>query len=191
MVDFQEIRERIPAKDAAFHYGIEIDRHGKSLCPFHDDHTPSLTYKGLHFTCWACGVHGDSIDFTSQLFGLNTLEAAQKLSHDFHVGVFTQTNEITRKRREQQIKKDFGGWKKRIGDELSAAFRFGHYLLHNFPPDGELTEQQALALRWHSTLEYYLDCLDSRDLKQQMNIFRQRKEIAELCSKILQPTQMR
>jgi DNA primase len=41
------------------------DRSGKWLCPFHDDHHPSLgiTRDGRRFKCWSCGVSGTVLDW--------------------------------------------------------------------------------------------------------------------------------
>lgn len=54
-------------------------------CPFHDDRRPSLYVDGGHFHCFACGAHGDCIDFAARLFRLTPLEAARKLAADFGV----------------------------------------------------------------------------------------------------------
>lgn len=38
------------------------------LCPFHNDHNPSLqvSLDKEKFICWACGAHGDAIDFVRE-----------------------------------------------------------------------------------------------------------------------------
>ena len=43
----------------------------KALCPFHDDHTPSLTVyaKKLRHHCFACGADGDALDLIQHLDG--------------------------------------------------------------------------------------------------------------------------
>ena len=71
--------------EAAEHYGVEVNRHGKALCPFHNDRHPSLFVDDDHYYCYACGEHGDVIDFTAKLFGLKLYEAAQKLAYDFGI----------------------------------------------------------------------------------------------------------
>jgi DNA primase len=37
----------------------------KALCPFHDDHNPSLELnpERQSFKCWSCGAGGDIFDF--------------------------------------------------------------------------------------------------------------------------------
>ena len=36
---------------------------GKIICPFHDDNRPSLHVYPDHFHCFACGAHGDHVDW--------------------------------------------------------------------------------------------------------------------------------
>ena len=38
-----------------------------------------------HYHCFACGEHGDVIDFAAKLFGLPLYAAAQRLAADFHL----------------------------------------------------------------------------------------------------------
>jgi DNA primase len=51
------------------------------LCPFHDDHTPSLTvYPGTNtFHCYGCGAHGDIITFVREIERLGFAEALDSL----------------------------------------------------------------------------------------------------------------
>ena len=48
---------------------------GKILCPFHDDNNPSLHIYDDHFHCFACGAHGDRIDWLMMVEGLTRDEA--------------------------------------------------------------------------------------------------------------------
>ena len=36
---------------------------GKVICPFHDDHHPSMSLHNNYFNCFACGAKGSTIDF--------------------------------------------------------------------------------------------------------------------------------
>lgn len=71
--------------EVAEHYGVEVNRHGKALCPFHNDRHPSLFVDDDHYYCYACGEHGDVIDFTAKLHGLSLYDAAKKLAYDFGI----------------------------------------------------------------------------------------------------------
>ena len=79
------VKSSINTKEVAARYGVEVNRHGKALCPFHNDRNPSLFVDDDHYHCYACGEHGDVIDFTAKLFGLKLYEAAQKLAYDFGI----------------------------------------------------------------------------------------------------------
>ena len=82
---FGTAKASINTREAAARYGVEVNRHGKALCPFHNDRHPSLFVDDDHYHCYACGEHGDVIDFTAKLFGLKLYEAAQKLACDFGI----------------------------------------------------------------------------------------------------------
>ena len=82
---FQNVKYGVNCREAAERYGVSINRQGKALCPFHNDRHPSLYVADDHHYCFACGEHGDVIDFAAKLFGLPLYEAAQRLAADFHL----------------------------------------------------------------------------------------------------------
>ena len=84
---FDVVREETNIVTAARFYGMAVDRHGRSLCPFHSDHHPSLSFKDNRFTCFACGARGSVIDLVMQIFHISPLEAAVKLQEDFNLKV--------------------------------------------------------------------------------------------------------
>jgi hypothetical protein len=82
---FEIVKENVNLREAAELYGIDVNRYSKALCPFHNDRHPSLYVADDHYYCFACGEHGDVIDFAAKLFGLPLYEAAQRLAADFHL----------------------------------------------------------------------------------------------------------
>lgn len=62
---FQNVKYGVNCREAAERYGVSINRQGKALCPFHNDRHPSLYVADDHFYCFACGAHGDVIDFAA------------------------------------------------------------------------------------------------------------------------------
>ena len=44
-------------------YGIEINRRGYCLCPFHAEKTPSMHIMEKGYYCFGCGEGGDHIKF--------------------------------------------------------------------------------------------------------------------------------
>ncbi len=80
---FEIVKENVNLREAAELYGIDVNRYGKALCPFHNDRHPSLYVADDHYYCFACGEHGDVIDFVGRLFQLSPYDAARKLMADF------------------------------------------------------------------------------------------------------------
>ena len=81
---FEAVKDAIPTRTAAEHYGIEVKRNGMACCPFHDDRTPSMKVD-KRFHCFGCQEDGDVIDFVGKLFDLSPKRAAEKLAEDFGV----------------------------------------------------------------------------------------------------------
>lgn len=54
----------------------------KALCPFHDDHNPSLELnpERQSFKCWSCGVGGDIFDFVKNIERVDFPEALRMLA---------------------------------------------------------------------------------------------------------------
>ena len=82
---FEIIKENVNLREAAELYGIDVNRYGKALCPFHNDRHPSLYVADDHYYCFTCGEHGDVIDFVGRLFQLSPYDAARKLMADFQL----------------------------------------------------------------------------------------------------------
>ena len=79
----ESVKATVTVKQAAGHYGVEVQINGMFRCPFHNDHHPSMKLNEDFFFCFGCGATGDVIDLVSRLFGLSSYDAAQKLACDF------------------------------------------------------------------------------------------------------------
>ena len=82
---FTQIKMAVSVKEAAEHYGLEVNRGNMVCCPFHNDRTPSMKLNEDYFYCFGCGAHGDVVALTTQLFDLPPAEAAKKLAGDFGI----------------------------------------------------------------------------------------------------------
>ena len=82
---FQNVKYGVNCREAAERYGVSVNRQGKALCPFHNDRHPSLYVADDHYYCFACGEHGDVIDFVGRLFQISPYNTARKLMTDFHL----------------------------------------------------------------------------------------------------------
>ena len=85
MLQIANIKSIVAPADAAKRYGLPVQRNGMTLCPFHNDTHPSMKLYDDHFYCFACGAHGDVIDLTAKLLGLNFKEAVHQLAVDFGI----------------------------------------------------------------------------------------------------------
>lgn len=80
--EIQKLRE-LPIEGVAQRLGLQIARH-KSLCPFHDDHHASLSFKVSRnsFRCFVCGASGGTIDLVMRHLNLGFREACRWLADE-------------------------------------------------------------------------------------------------------------
>ena len=50
---FETVKTAVNAREAAQLYGVAVNRCGMALCPFHNDHHPSLLVADDHYHCFA------------------------------------------------------------------------------------------------------------------------------------------
>lgn len=140
------------------YYGLETNRKGLCLCPFHNDKDPSLkAYKnGKGFYCFTCGTGGDVIKFVALYCNLRNEEAAKELATAF--GIPIQIPVTYREKREAEKQR-------RKRKELSAFVRKSRMWLTAYR--GLLCEAVQEhnrhfyeGLRNLTYVEYLLDCLE-------------------------------
>lgn len=80
----ERIKSAISVYDFVSQY-IQLDRGGRGLCPFHDDHRESFSVnaKDNYWHCFACEMGGDVIAFYRQWYGVDFKEAVSELSKLF------------------------------------------------------------------------------------------------------------
>ena len=160
---FGTVKTSINTREAAERYGVEVNRHGKALCPFHNDRNPSLFVDDDHYHCYACGEHGDVIDFTAKLFGLKLYEAAQKLAYDFGI---TQDKPPTKAMQEKQNRKS-EAQRLRENEKLcfSALMAYMKFLQEwkvlyaPRTPEDDVDSRFSEACHWLPYVEYLVDLL--------------------------------
>lgn len=191
MIDaFHEVRESITAKEAAQRYGLQLDRAGRALCPFHNDHHPSMSFKQGRFRCWACGANGDSIDLTARLLRLTPVEALGRLNADFGLGLAlhreptAQERKAAERRREvDEAYREFEAWREDFVVKLNTAVRMGNEAGRKAPD--ELTDAEAVALQWREAFEHWADELSHGSAVAQAQIYRERGKIARWIDRAL------
>ena len=75
---------RCSCEGVAQRLGLTVNHH-KALCPFHDDHHASMTFKGYKFRCWSCGESGDSISLVQKVLGKSFLDACRWLADEHNI----------------------------------------------------------------------------------------------------------
>jgi DNA primase len=83
---FETVKSSVTAREAAEHYGIQVNKNGMCKCPFHADRNPSMKVD-CGFYCFGCQEKGDVIRFVSRLFNIPPYEAAWKLISDMGIDV--------------------------------------------------------------------------------------------------------
>jgi DNA primase len=92
------IKQAIPITTLVSGYGIRIDRNGsnfKALCPFHDDHKPSLNLNPdrQSYKCWACGAGGDIFDFVMARERVDFREALRMLADRAGIALYSSPDD--------------------------------------------------------------------------------------------------
>ena len=69
----------MPIEEVAMKMGIEVGRHHKALCPFHQDRHPSLHFdiKRNRYKCFSCGASGNVIDLVMRYMNISFKEAVE------------------------------------------------------------------------------------------------------------------
>ena len=112
-IDNEEINKiRIKANivDIISSYNIAIEKKGKDykcICPFHDDHSPSMSISESRqiFKCFVCGVGGNVFSFVEQYEHVTFPEAvkivADKIGYNMSTAITTQN--IDKYKKEHEI----------------------------------------------------------------------------------------
>ena len=80
--ELQKLRD-LPIEGVAERHGLQVTRH-KALCPLHDDHHASLSFRVNKntFRCFVCGASGGTIDLVMKCLGKGFREACRWLADE-------------------------------------------------------------------------------------------------------------
>ncbi len=173
---FDAVKDAVTCRQAAEAYGIRVNRSGMARCPFHQDKDPSLKLD-KRFHCFGCGADGDVINFTSQLFGLNNKEAAEKLAGDFGIS-YEKWKPPDRKQRRQTKKQKIQNVRYEETERNFYRILTDYYHLmrrwqeERAPksPDDEWDEYFCEALQNMAEVEYVIDCFLAAGLEEKIDI---------------------
>ena len=83
--ELQKLRD-LPIEGVAERLGLQVMRH-KCLCPFHDDHHASMSFKVSRntFRCFVCGASGGPIDLVMKYLRKDFLDATKWLADENNI----------------------------------------------------------------------------------------------------------
>lgn len=187
---FDAVKQVVTTKQAAEMYGLKIRRNNMASCPFHNDRTPSMKVD-KRFHCFGCGADGDVIDFVSRLYGISSLEAAQKIASDFGISyddmksVKIKSKQAVRKKSDVQI---YAKAEHRCFRVLSDYYHLLKKWEIAYAPNMEDETWHPLfveALQKKSHLEYLLDILVFGEIEEKaLLVVEYGKEVASLEQRI-------
>ena len=173
---FQEMKERVTARQVAERYGLKVSRNGMACCPFHNDKYPSMKIDRNYY-CFACGAKGDAVNYVAILFGLSQFKAAKKINEDFALGIPIGKQEVRKKRepevrkkekvptkeeRIQFVQKKIDGWAKDAVNVLLRYLRWMEFWNEFYKPESMEAEWHPLfaeALQNESKISFLVDIL--------------------------------
>ena len=173
---FQEMKERVTARQVAERYGLKVSRNGMARCPFHNDKHPSMKIDRNYY-CFACGAKGDAVNYVAVLFGLSQFEAAKKINDDFSLNLSIGTSGanrnrklevkkkekvLTKEERMQFVQKKIEQWAKYASDVLLRYLRWMEFWKEFYKPESAEEEWHSLfaeALQNESKVSYLADIL--------------------------------
>lgn len=189
---FQAVKEAIKTRDAAEFYGLKVNSSGMAICPFHNDHDPSMKVD-QRFHCFGCRADGDVIDFTARLFNLNRREAAIQLAKDFDIAY--EEGIIYHKSKESRAEKEWKIQQKVKETELNVYRIYCQYLhllekwkLEYAPVnrEEEWDERYTEALRKEGYIKDILDTLENGTETERLELIKTHgKEIKAIEQRVL------
>jgi hypothetical protein len=83
--ELQKLRD-LPIEGVAERLGLRVTRH-KALCPFHDDHHASMSFKVNKntFRCFVCGASGGTIDLVMRHLHMDFKAACRWLANENNI----------------------------------------------------------------------------------------------------------
>lgn len=186
---FDTVKQSVTARQAAELYGLKIRRNNMVSCPFHNDRTPSMKVDN-RFHCFGCGADGDVIDFVSRIFGISSLEAAQKIASDFGISydvksAVTKPKKIICRKTDAQI---YAEAEQRCFRVLSDYYHLLKKWEIDYAPniDDETCHPLFVeALQRKTHLEYLLDILVFGEIEEKaLLVMEYGKEVASLEERI-------
>ena len=83
--EIQKLRD-LSIVGVAQRLGLQVNSQRKCLCPFHDDHHPSMSLgRNNHYRCFVCGAHGDNISLVQRYLNKGFLDSCRWLAVESNI----------------------------------------------------------------------------------------------------------
>ena len=124
----QTIKDTISALDVGNAIGLNVDRHGRCSCPFHNgkDRNMKLFPGNRGFSCFVCHESGDVIKLVRQYYTMTFKDCIAWFNDTFRIGLDLGSTITPEKRRQAekalQMRKraiEFQQWKERLQFDLA------------------------------------------------------------------------
>lgn len=195
----ESIKQTVSMIDVCNRYGLPLNRAGFCQCPFHNERTASFkAYPGdKGFCCFGCHESGDVIDFVMRYFNLPFRDALARINEDFSLGFDLRAPlnredvaRIQKHKLDADTLKAFEQWKEQTINRLNDCCRLAFLAKKQIAPE-HWSQPMVDAIKYQDFTEYYSDILNGNNLDAQIDVFRSRKEVRNICDKILNPLQTR
>lgn len=158
--------------------GIETDYHGRFLCPFHEDKSPSgkvYTSSG-RWRCFACDIGGDAVDLVRRLHGLTYGEALRHLGIDgprTPDSIRQEREAKAARERRRRYRAELRGLSNKLSDRLREMYRLRD-AWKDYDTDEETRASWAEAVQDIPHVEYKLDVLINGNEQDKLEIYKER-----------------
>lgn len=110
-LDIKEMVERVREGTDIVHVigqHIDLDRHNKALCPFHQEKVPSFSVNptGQYFYCFGCGTGGDVIRFLELYENRPFMKVLSDLAEPLGLSLSAMSSEEIERGKEDRLIKD-------------------------------------------------------------------------------------
>jgi len=158
--------------------GINVDLHGRFLCPLHGDTNPSgkIYHEKARWKCYGCNAGGDVVDLVRLLHGLTYREALRHLGIDG-----PRTTDSLRQEREAKAARErrrryreaLRGLSNKLSDRLREMYRLRD-AWKDYDTDEETRASWAEAVQDIPHVEYKLDVLINGNEQDKLEIYKER-----------------
>lgn len=192
---FAQIKNSLDIIEVAEKYGINVINGKNALCPFHNDHSPSMSFKGDICTCWVCNETFDCIGLVSKLFNLTSIESVKKLNADFGlslvVGQPVSQEYIRQLNSENELLQLFDKWEKETFIVLTDYLHLLKNWKQQYAPakeefmNNQINEKYIEACYNIDYIEYLIDVFIYGSFKDKVSLYKtHRKEVQKIGNKI-------